>query len=360
MQNPENPAAESKTSFSQSLLAWFDTYGRKNLPWKQNPTLYRIWVSEIMLQQTQVATVIPYYQRFIHRFPNLPSLANASVDEVLGLWTGLGYYARARNLHRAAQLAWRNYGNELPHTLEAFIELPGIGRSTAGAILALALGQRHPILDGNVKRVLVRQQAINIWPGHPQIKKQLWQQAEDLLPVTRIADYTQAIMDLGAIICTRHRPSCLYCPVKETCQAYIQGSPNNYPQPRPRKSLPLRTTVMLMLLNSQKEVLLERRPPTGIWGGLWSFPECPTQTEPTSWCQETFNCTIENIQMWPLVRHSFTHFTLEIHPIVAQIDQKREQIMESEGRIWYKGVEVMNQLGLPAPILRLLEQLYKE
>lgn len=359
MQSLKNLTAENRTSFSQSLLTWFDAHGRKNLPWKQNPTLYRVWISEIMLQQTQVATVIPYYQRFIQRFPNLPSLAHAPVDEVLGLWTGLGYYARARNLHRAAQLAWETYEDELPNTLEALTQLPGIGRSTAGAILALALGQRHPILDGNVKRVLVRQEAINNWPGHPQVERQLWQRAEELLPMTRVADYTQAIMDLGATVCTRRHPRCSCCPVKETCQAHIHGNPNDYPHSRPRKRLPLRATCMLILLNNQGEVLLERRPPAGIWGGLWSFPECPPQAEFTPWCLEQLNCYIENVKIWPSLRHHFTHFTLDIQPIVAQVQSEGCLVMESRDWVWYK-MGTINERGLPAPTLRLLEQLHKE
>jgi A/G-specific adenine glycosylase len=355
----QNLVAASGTSFSQSLLLWFDTHGRKDLPWKQNPTLYRVWVSEIMLQQTQVTTVIPYYQRFIQRFPDLPSLAHASVDEVLGLWTGLGYYARARNLHRAAQLAWETHGGELPNTLEALIQLPGIGRSTAGAILALALDQRHPILDGNAKRVLVRQEAIDNWPGHPQIERQLWQRAEELLPMTRVADYTQAIMDLGATVCTRRHPCCPSCPVKETCQAHLQGNPDAYPRSRPRKRLPLRATLMLILLNNRGEVLLERRPPIGIWGGLWSFPECPPQTEITLWCQEHLNCHVGEVKIWPSLRHHFTHFTLDIQPIVAQVHSEGCQVMEPGDWVWYK-MGTINERGLPAPTLRLLEQLHKE
>lgn len=349
----------SRTAFSQRLLTWFDAHGRQDLPWKHNPTPYRVWISEIMLQQTQVATVIPYYQRFIKRFPELPVLAQASVDEVLGLWTGLGYYARARNLHRAAQLTWESHGGELPTTLEALIELPGIGRSTAGAILALALGQRHPILDGNVKRVLARQEAIPEWPGQPKVEKQLWQRSEELLPQTRVADYTQAIMDLGATVCTRRHPRCPSCPVKKTCRAHAQGNPEAYPHPRPRKRLPLRTTRMLLLLNDQREVLLERRPPVGIWGGLWSFPECPPHTELALWCQEQLGWPIEEVMTWPPVRHHFTHFTLDIQPVVARIQSQGCQVMEPCDRVWCK-MGTMHKRGLPAPILRLLARLREQ
>ncbi|ADJ28932.1 A/G-specific adenine glycosylase [Nitrosococcus watsonii] len=349
----------NEDDFSQHLLAWFDSYGRKDLPWQQNPTLYRIWISEIMLQQTQVATVIPYYQRFIKRFPDLPALACASVDEVLGLWTGLGYYARARRLHQAARIVWETHEGKLPTTLEALMELPGIGRSTGGAMLALALDQRHPILDGNVKRVLIRQEAIEHWPGQPKVEKQLWQRATTLLPQTRLADYTQAIMDLGATVCTRYRPRCPSCPVKETCQAHLQANPEAYPQPRPRKRLPLRTTCMLILLNDQGEVLLERRPPTGIWGGLWSFPECPSQTEAAPWCQEQLGWPLGEVQNWPSLRHHFTHFTLDIQPVVARIRGESRQVMEPNGRVWYK-MEPLYKRGLPAPILRLLKRLREQ
>jgi A/G-specific adenine glycosylase len=357
MENPGCPP--HGVAFSQSLLNWFDLHGRKDLPWKQDPTPYRVWVSEIMLQQTQVATVIPYYQRFIQRFPDLSALAHAPVDEVLGLWTGLGYYARARNLHRTAQLVCEIHGGQLPTTLEALIELPGIGCSTAGAILALALGQRHPILDGNAKRVLTRQEAIGNWPGQPRVERQLWQRAGELLPMTRVADYTQAIMDLGATICTRRHPRCPCCPVKETCRAYAQGNPEAYPRPRPRKRLPLRVTLMLILLNNRGEVLLERRPPTGIWGGLWSFPECAPQTEVTLWCREHLGCHIGDIKIWPLLRHYFTHFTLDIEPVVAWLQREECQVMEPNGWVWYK-IGTIHERGLPAPTLRLLEQLHQE
>lgn len=349
----------SKAAFSQRLLRWFDAHGRKDLPWKQDSNPYRIWVSEIMLQQTQVATVIPYYRRFIQHFPALPALAQAPLDEVLELWTGLGYYARARNLHRAARQVWETGGGELPTTLEGLMELPGIGRSTAGAILALALAQRHPILDGNVKRVLARQDVIRDWPGRPEVEKQLWQRAEELLPQSRIADYTQAIMDLGATVCTRRRPRCPYCPVRESCLAHAQGNPEAYPGPRPRRRLPLRATCMLLLLNDQGEVLLERRPPAGIWGGLWSFPECPPQIEVNRWCREQLGWPIEKVELWPPLRHHFTHFTLDIQPILARIQNQGGQIMEPGGQVWYK-MGTIPKRGLPAPTLQLLARLREQ
>lgn len=348
-----------KRDFSRRLLAWYDDCGRKDLPWKQNPAPYRVWISEIMLQQTQVATVIPYYQRFISRFPDLSTLAGAALDDVLGLWTGLGYYARARNLHRAAQMVKEDHDGELPAILEVLVTLPGIGRSTAGAILTLALGQRHPILDGNVKRILSRQAAIEGWPGQVRIEKQLWQQAEALLPRSRVADYTQALMDLGATVCTRTNPRCHSCPVSATCQAYSQGNPEAYPQPRPRKRLPLRSTLMLILHNPQGEVLLERRPPTGIWGGLWSFPECPPNTDVAFWCRQQLGWKIEHAKTWPPLRHTFSHFALDIHPVVARIQRIENHIMKPHHRIWYK-MGATSGRGFPAPTLRLLRQLHEE
>ncbi|CAH9017745.1 A/G-specific adenine glycosylase [Candidatus Nitrosacidococcus sp. I8] len=349
---------ENLVSFSQSLLEWFDSYGRKHLPWKINPTPYRVWVSEIMLQQTQVTTVISYYERFTKHFSDLSCLAQASVDEVLELWAGLGYYARGRNLHRAAQIAWDTYG-EIPPHFEDLIKLPGIGRSTAGAILALALNQSYPVLDGNVKRILTRQYAINDWFGHPRIEKLLWQYAEELLPTERVADYTQALMDLGATVCTRQRPKCSICPIKDSCQAYFLGTQGNYPVPKPQKNpLSLRTTQMVILSNHQQEIFLEHRPLTGIWGGLWSFPECSIETNLESWCEDQFNFNyqVESIKKLPSLRHRFTHFILDIYPVLVQVSSEHNNIAESNQKTWVSTKKAY-QLGLPAPTLKLLKKL---
>ncbi|CAB1275153.1 A/G-specific adenine glycosylase [Candidatus Nitrosacidococcus tergens] len=347
---------ENLANFSQLLLEWFDFYGRKHLPWKINPTPYRVWVSEIMLQQTQVTTAIPYYERFIERFPDLSYLAQASVDEVLGLWAGLGYYARGRNLHRAAQIAWHIYG-EIPSHFEDLIKLPGIGRSTAGAILALALDQSYPILDGNVKRILTRQYAVNDWTSHSRVEKLLWQYAEELLPTHRVADYTQALMDLGATVCTRQQPKCFICPIKDSCKAYFLGTQGSYPAPRPqKKSLSLRTTQMVILCNHQQEIFLEHRPPAGIWGGLWSFPECSLEANLETWCDDQFNYQIESIKKLPSLRHRFTHFILDIYPVLVQVSSEHNNIAESNQKIWISTKEAY-QLGLPAPTLKLLKKL---
>ncbi|HVC37268.1 MAG TPA: A/G-specific adenine glycosylase, partial [Gammaproteobacteria bacterium] len=266
------------------LLRWYRVHGRKDLPWQHQPTPYRVWVSEIMLQQTQVSTVIPYYGRFMMRFPDIRALANAPLDEVLHLWSGLGYYARARNLQRAAQIIRDDYGGVFPREFEKAASLPGIGRSTAGAILALACGERHAILDGNVKRVLTRLHGAKGWPGENAVAKKLWALAERHTPLKNVAAYTQAIMDLGATVCTRSRPRCLDCPIAVGCVAHIDGNETKFPTPRPRKRLPVRRTCML-LITCKGRVMLERRPPAGIWGGLWGFPELPADREVVEWCR---------------------------------------------------------------------------
>ena len=263
--------AEPTADFARRLLAWHAEHGRHTLPWQRDPTPYRVWVSEIMLQQTQVSTVVPYFERFMARFPKVAILAAAPLDEVLHHWSGLGYYARARNLHRAAEILAGTYGGEFPATLEEVIALPGIGRSTAGAILALSRGLRHPILDGNVKRVLARGFAVEGWPDAPHVQKTLWALAETLTPLEGVAAYTQAIMDLGATLCTRSRPACERCPVATLCVARQLSKVENYPAPRPRKPLPERRTRFMVLRDPAGRWLLERRPARGIWGGCGVF-----------------------------------------------------------------------------------------
>ena len=271
-----NKSTRAPDAFSTTVLDWFQHNGRKDLPWQQNPTPYRVWISEIMLQQTQVQTVIPYYQRFMARYPDVTSLAAAPIDQVLHLWTGLGYYARARNLHKAAQQVVESFGGEFPESLESLESLPGIGRSTAGAIAALAMQLKAPILDGNVKRVLTRYFAIAGYPESSTIKKQLWEIAETLLPQDpekNIAPYTQAMMDLGATLCTRSNPACDRCPLAENCEALRTNAIASYPGKKPKKALPVREVNMFIVRNTAGEVLLEKRPDSGIWGGLYSLPE---------------------------------------------------------------------------------------
>jgi A/G-specific adenine glycosylase len=345
--------------FSDAVLDWFDRYGRKDLPWQYNPTPYRVWVSEIMLQQTQVATVIPYFERFMTQFPELADLAVASEDEVLAQWAGLGYYSRGRNLLKTAQRIASDHGGEMPLAQEALEGLPGIGRSTAGAIRALSGGQRGIILDGNVKRVLARYQAVEGWPGRAAVSQKLWRLAEQYTPTQRVADYTQAMMDLGATLCTRSRPGCASCPLGSTCLAYAEGKPTAYPGSKPRKPVPERSVYMLMLENDQQEMLLEKRPPHGVWGGLWSLPEASSMTEARALAERLSTGQIEILgQLDPLL-HRFTHFQLNIHPLRFRAKNPAKAVMEDERWVWYKaGSRVLT--GLPAPVNRLLNELQSE
>jgi A/G-specific adenine glycosylase len=289
-------------------------------------------VSEIMLQQTQVATVMPYYQRFMARFPDLQSLAGAGLDQVLQHWSGLGYYARARNLHEAARLVAGRYQGAFPESLDAVLTLPGIGRSTAGAILSLASGQRHPILDGNVKRVLARFHAVGGWPGQASVLNRLWALAEGYTPATGVAAYNQAIMDLGATLCTRGRPACGQCPLAADCAARAAGRQRDFPAARPRKDLPVRKTRLLLLSNEAGGILLEQRPPAGIWGGLWSLPEVAHGQPLDAWCREQMGLRVRVIEEWPCVQHTFSHFHLEITPVLALAEASADGVREGRNR----------------------------
>jgi A/G-specific adenine glycosylase len=346
-----NPSTDWLAS---ALLAWFDQHGRHDLPWQHPRDAYRVWISEIMLQQTQVSTVIPYFTRFMQAFPEVRSLADASIDDVLHHWTGLGYYARARNLHRAAQQIRDAHDAQFPGDFDQLLALPGIGRSTAGAILAQACEQRYPILDGNVKRVLARLYAIAGWPGEKAVENSLWQIAETHTPQQRLADYTQAIMDLGATVCRRSKPQCAACPLQASCQAYAQQNVAAYPGKKPRKALPVRSTCMLLLVDADHGVLLEQRPPAGIWGGLWSFPECPLDSDPVQWSREHLQLHIHQAQTLPSLRHTFSHFHLDITPVLARAVSAG--IMDSPQHIWYNSSRSAAR-GFPAPVKQLLESL---
>ncbi|MCP4992882.1 MAG: A/G-specific adenine glycosylase [Gammaproteobacteria bacterium] len=341
--------------FSDAVLTWFDRHGRTDLPWQQEATPYRVWVSEVMLQQTQVATVIPYFERFISRFPTLQALAESDLDAVLHLWAGLGYYARARNMHRAAREIISQHGGAFPEVLEAVMALPGIGRSTAGAILSLSLGQRHPILDGNVKRVLCRYLALEGWPGSSKVQRVLWQWAESYTPELRVAEYNQAMMDLGATCCTRKNPQCEQCPLLPDCKAALEGGPESYPHTKPRGPLPVRETRML-LIQDQRQVLLERRPTTGIWGGLWSFPECPVNCNLSEWTAQQLGMETATGETLPARRHSFSHFHLEIIPVEMGLMRPNLRVEENPGRIWYE-LDRPAPKGVAAPVAQLLELL---
>lgn len=343
------------TAFAKKLLAWFDQYGRKDLPWQKNINAYRVWVSEIMLQQTQVTTVIDYFLRFMEHFPDVESLANAELNKVLHLWTGLGYYARARNLHKTAKLVCEQFAGQFPDDIDALQTLPGIGRSTAGAILAIAKQQAHPILDGNVKRVLTRYHAIAGWPGDNTVIKILWQLAEQDTPQQRVADYTQAIMDLGATVCTRSSPKCAQCPMQTNCQALAQGKATEYPHKKPKKEKPIKSTIHLMIMDDNK-VLLEKRPPTGIWGGLHSFLECSSTADMKPYCQQLLGYDIDIMENWEPFRHTFSHYHLDIQPVLIRINNRSDKIMDSERFFWYK-LGLSNECGLAAPVKRLLQRL---
>lgn len=346
-------------AFSAPVLAWYDQFGRKDLPWQQAPTPYRVWVSEIMLQQTQVGTVIPYFQRFIDRFPDVAALADASLDEVLHYWSGLGYYARARNLYKAAEMVMTECGGRIPEDPEQVQALPGIGRSTAGAILSLACHQRIPILDGNVKRVLARCFAVSGWPGSSSVSKRLWALAENNTPTARVAQYNQAMMDLGATVCTRRTPQCALCPLKEICIARRHGEQALYPAPRPRRKLPVRSTHLLLLISGEGELMLEQRPLSGIWGGLWSLPECEQAVEIEDYCRVTLGLRTATIEFGPARRHTFSHFHLDYTPVVVRVLSEADMVRDTERLVWYRpGTDAPG--GLAAPVAKLINELNSE
>jgi len=343
------------SSFAGKVLQWFDANGRKDLPWQQQPTPYRVWISEIMLQQTQVGTVIPYYQRFMHSFPDVVTLANAAIDDVLHHWSGLGYYARARNLHRAAQIVRDSYNGRFPDTLDEVVALPGIGRSTAGAILALSAGQRLPILDGNVKRVLARYHAVEGWPGRTEVARRLWQLAEQHTPGKDVAAYTQAIMDLGATVCSRTRPDCGACPLGGGCAAFRTGRQAEFPGRKPKAAKRLKNTRML-LAHCDGALYLERRPASGIWGGLWSLPELADGQDVDDWCASRLNARPAERDEWDLLRHSFTHFDLDIQPLVVRLEHASRKVADEDGCRWY-ALESPPKIGLAAPVRKLIDAL---
>ncbi|MEO6155376.1 MAG: A/G-specific adenine glycosylase [Thermomonas sp.] len=347
--------AAGLTDFAARLLDWFDHHGRHDLPWQHPRMPYRVWLSEIMLQQTQVAVVAPYFERFVAALPDLPALAAASQDEVLALWSGLGYYARARNLHAAAKRCVEQHGCELPRDAEALRTLPGIGRSTAGAILAQAWGERAAILDGNVKRVLCRVHGVEGWPGTPAIEKKLWLIAESLLPDSRLADYTQAQMDLGATLCTRADPACGLCPLQPDCIAFSEGRTAELPSPKPGNPLPLRAAHMLLIEDDAGHVLLLRRPPTGVWACLWSLPEYADLTDARQWFERHLEGDFEHMQADEPVMHGFSHYRLQIQPHRIAGVHARDAIGDNDDLRWASRAE-LGGIGLPAPIRRLLKE----
>ncbi|MCB1599714.1 MAG: A/G-specific adenine glycosylase [Xanthomonadales bacterium] len=346
------PAMPGKVvaDFGTRLLVWFDQHGRHDLPWQHPRTPYRVWLSEVMLQQTQVQTVIPYFEAFLARFPDLPALAAASLDEVLARWSGLGYYSRARNLHRAAQICVAQHRGELPDDFNQLLALPGIGRSTAGAILAQAHGARHAILDGNVRRVLSRYRRVAGDPASSTTQAALWQLSESLLPDARLADYTQALMDLGASVCSRTRPTCLLCPLQDDCGAHLTGAVAQFPQARVRRERPLRSCVQLWVQDRQQRLLLKRRSPTGIWAGLWSLPEADTQAAAIE-ILHADGLRARGSSALTSLRHEFTHYSLDIQVMAVEVEAAA--LTDSDTR-WFATPEAL-ALGLPQPVRRLIE-----
>ena len=352
--SPALPAQLARIAFGRRVVEWQRSHGRHDLPWQADRDPYSIWISEIMLQQTQVSTVIPYYARFMARFPDISSLANADLDAVLQLWSGLGYYSRARNLHQTARIVARRYGGEFPRDPQAIAALPGIGRSTAAAIAALAFDVRAAILDGNVRRVLCRAFGIDADPAQAAAERRLWALAQVLAPERDIAAYTQGLMDLGATVCVRRAPRCGDCPLQCDCVATRQGRVDELPRARRRRSQPQRTVAMLLLCHGSR-ILLEKRPAVGIWGGLWSFPESAPDEDAAGICARRFGATRLRIAPLPPLEHAFTHFRLHIQPLRIEVGRLRAQASEP-GTLWVAPDEA-RAAAVPAPVRILLNRL---
>lgn len=341
--------------FQQAVLSWYKKSGRKDLPWQKNRSPYRVWLSEIMLQQTQVNTVIPYFERFTHRFPDMITLSKAPQDEVLALWSGLGYYARARNLHKTARQAVEHYKGELPQDHELLNALPGIGRSTAGAILSLSMNQSSPILDGNVKRVLSRTHCIEGWYGTRRVEQALWTLSSHYTPKRQFRQYNQAMMDIGATICTRSKPRCQHCPLQAQCQALTQARTAELPHPKPKKKLPEKQCQLLVIRNNENEVLLERRPDKGIWGGLWCLPQIPEDLAAETFCLQQMGLKTQQVAVSPQFRHTFSHFHLHINPVTLKLMEVPRNIAENNQQRWVR-MSQLESLGLATPVAKILRQ----
>jgi len=343
----------TELAFGKRLLTWWDQHGRKDLPWQHPRTPYRVWVSEIMLQQTQVSTVIPYYERWMRRFPDIKRLAESPLDDVLACWAGLGYYARARNLHRAAQICLQQHGGSLPVSGAELSELPGIGRSTANAIVSQTTDRPAVVLDGNVRRVIARHAAVAGWPGSARVQETLWREAESRLPKNRGADYTQAIMDLGALLCVRTKPDCEHCPVRADCLAFGTGKVHLYPSAKPKTRITERTVYMLILHDGEQRIMLEKRPAAGIWGGLWSLPEAENLPE----LEKKTGLELAESQVLQPRLHRLTHMRLNIQPVLLNTPQAR-QVKCSASQCWMELSDEGGR-GMPQPVARLLQELRK-
>ncbi|NMT48473.1 A/G-specific adenine glycosylase [Providencia stuartii] len=339
--------------FSLAVLNWYHQYGRKTLPWQKEKTSYHVWLSEVMLQQTQVSTVIPYFEKFIRRFPDVKDLANAPLDEVLHLWTGLGYYARARNLHKAAKVIAERFNGQFPTTFDDVVALPGVGRSTAGAILSLSQQQHYPILDGNVKRVLARCYAVEGWPGKKEVENRLWDISTEVTPKEGVQFFNQAMMDLGAMVCTRSKPKCELCPLHLGCIAYANHLWQDYPGKKPKQKIPEKTAWFLIMQQGD-HVWLEQRPPSGIWGGLFAFPQFETQEQMNAWLSQS-GIQHDTPEQLIAFRHTFSHFHLDIIPVKVNIQAFTSAMDEGKG-LWYN-LNLGATIGLAAPVESLLQQL---
>lgn len=355
MTNTTTITSDSAKLFSDNILAWYHRQGRKHLPWQQNKTPYRVWISEIMLQQTQVATVIPFYQRFMESFKSITELANADEDTVLHHWTGLGYYARARNLHKAAKIIANDYQGQFPNNIDDVIALPGIGRSTAGAILSLSLKQHHPILDGNVKRVLARCYLVEGHNAQAKFEKALWPITDTLTPANGVEYFNQAMMDIGATICTRTKPDCAICPVQASCLAFATGEQANYPQKKPKKQVPEKSTIMI-IPHIENRVLLEKRSPTGIWGGLWCFIEASSEGEIGQRLKALDLEPIEEKVLTPF-RHTFSHFHLDVTPVLVNCKQSESyKVAEINNQQWLD-LDEDSSLGFATPTVNIFKEI---
>lgn len=356
--NHKTEKAEHHTpskNFARKLLHWYDQHGRKDLPWQQNKTSYRVWVSEIMLQQTQVASVIGYYQRFMEHFPTIQALAQAEEDAVLAQWAGLGYYARARNLHKSAQIVVNEHKGKFPAQLDDIVALPGIGRSTAGAICSISMQDSHPILDGNVKRVLCRLHGVQTWPGERKTEQELWLLANAYTPTNRCDDYTQAIMDFGATLCTRSKPACTNCVFNTHCSAYLTNSTHSIPASKPKKAKPEKE-LWFADIRCKDKILLEKRPSPGIWGGLYSLPELSRALsfeELEYELERSFGIKVLGVEEQAPFTHVFSHYKLHAHPVTVRVANLPHAVSESHARNWHLEKDIY-KLGLPAPIKKYL------
>lgn len=339
--------------FNRPLLEWFDQHGRKNFPWQNPRTAYRVWVSEIMLQQTQVQTVIPYFERFMESFPDIHHLHAASEDRVLAHWSGLGYYSRARNIYKTAKILCDKYDGQFPQDLNELIQLPGIGASTAAAIASQAFDLPTAILDGNVKRVLTRYFLIDGWPGKSAVNKKLWELAQACMPDNRCADYTQAIMDLGATCCTRAKPNCLQCPLQNTCLANMHQKVTLYPFKKLKKALPTKHQLFLLLHDQQNAIYLEKRPPVGIWGGLWCLPSIELNEDLYEFIERKYQFRCINVNNLLELKHTFSHFHLYIKAVSIKVEPVTTQLCEDSGWFHQSG---FNDLGLAKPVSQIISK----